>query len=214
MLTMLRTFPLCGILSLTLLSLCTGVANAARPDLGEVCFHAAAEQPELVISERIVGYCTTAITESTAPKLTAVHLNNRAILRIRQNNRVAARADLDAALKADLGCVPAWISLAHLYWLEGNLPAAEDALSSAVRLGGPTQALVDRSVVRRTRGDTSGAMRDALLAAGYSEPDVDRLVPSETPGAPGEPDAPVIAEPIPATDATPPQEEEPPVDRD
>ena len=149
-------------------------------DMAEVCFQAASESPDLLIDEKIVGYCTTALGEATTAERSASVLNNRAILRIRQNNRTAARADLAEAVRLHPGSLDARLTLGYLDWLEGNLVAAEKAYSDALAVAPLPLAALNRSLVRRQRGDIVGAMRDALLAAGHSPEDIDQLMP-ETP---------------------------------
>jgi len=167
----------------TLLLFAATSTQAANPrlDLAEVCFHAASDTPDLVIDAKILGYCSTAIGEATDVRKKATLLNNRAILRIRQEDTAAARTDLDEALRLDRSNAGAWITLGHLHWLEGNLVAAESAFTSALALGAPPLAAYNRSIVRRSRGDLPGAIQDALLAAGYATEEIETWIPEAAP---------------------------------
>jgi hypothetical protein len=186
------------VIAATLLSFITfsfpGVL-AATPDLAEVCYQATQEPPALKITDRIIGYCTTAITAAQTPEARANLLNDRAVLHLKTNNRVSARADLDEALRVHPGSWAARVTLSHLHWLENNLAAADEVLTEGVPGEAPPQLLINRSIVRRTRGDTAGAVRDAMQLAGYDAESINRLAPELAP-----------AElPPPATDEAPPE---------
>lgn len=191
---------------------------ANPPDFAEACYQAALEPPELSITDRILGYCTKALESTPDAASRANLLTNRAILQIKRDNRIQAHADLNDALKADPGSVPARITLSHLYWLEDNLAAAEEVLTT---VAAPSlQMLVNRSIIRRTRGDMAGAMRDALSVAGYSESQIENLAPE----APVDADTslPGLPDPMPVDAVSPAPEEaipaiigeEEPIERD
>ncbi len=175
---MLRTFILSAMFLLAPSAVVIAPsAWAAALDFSEVCYQAATEPPELKITDRILGYCTNAIDTTTEPAARANLLTNRAILHLKRNNSMQARADLTEALRIHPGAAAAHITTAHLHWLEGNLVAAEESLSAAIRSGDSQTAVIHRSIVRRTRGDVAGAMRDALTVAGYDTAAISRLAP-------------------------------------
>lgn len=193
-------------------------AMASTPDFAEACYQAATEPPALRITDRILGYCTKALESTTDSRSRANLLTNRAILHIKRNDRTQAHADLSEALKADPGSLPARITRSHLFWLEGNLAAAEEVLAEVP--GDSVQALVNRSIIRRTRGDMAGAMRDALTVAGYDESRIASLTPdlavdAATP-VPGLPTSIPEDAGAPATDEAAPEnnEEDEPIERD
>jgi len=159
------------------------LALAADPpavdfDMAQVCFQAALESDDLEISDRIIGYCSTALTEAKTPEASAAILNNRAILRIRQDNRTAARTDLTEATRIHPADVDARMTLGYLAWLEGDLVAAESAYTDALLTKPIPLAAFNRGIIRRQRGDIVGAMRDALTAAGHSPESLEQLMPS------------------------------------
>ena len=159
------------------------LALAADPpavdfDMVEVCFLAASDSTDLEISDRIIGYCSTALTETKSPEASAAILNNRAILRIRQDNRVAAKVDLTEAIRIHPADIDARMTLGYLAWLEGDLVTAESAYTDALATKPLPLAAFNRGIIRRQRGDILGAMRDALTAAGHSAESVEQLMPS------------------------------------
>jgi|GEM_PF-2075490 len=203
-----------AVLLATLIAVSSRSAEAAAPDFAEVCYQATLEPPELKITDRIIGYCTSAITgASTAAESEAARanlLNNRAILHLKMKNRAAARADLDEALRIHPGSMAARVTLSHLHWLEGNLVAADEILAQGVQGDVPPQLLINRSIVRRTRGDTAGAVRDAMQLAGYDAETIDRLTPEVAPapppsGAAETPGTDAIDQPMPQADLAVPE---------
>lgn len=179
---MLRTITF-----LTTSALATLVLAATPPvidfDMAEVCFQAALESPDLEISDRIIGYCSAALTDAKTPEASAAILNNRAILRIRQDNRAAAKADLSETIRVHPADIDARMTLGYLAWLEGDLATAESAYTDALSTKPMPLAAFNRGIVRRQRGDIAGAMRDALTAAGHSAEEVEQLMPSSEPQA-------------------------------
>jgi Flp pilus assembly protein TadD len=147
-------------------------------DMAQVCFQAASESTDLEISDRIIGYCSTALAEAKTPEASAAILNNRAILRIRQDNRAAAKTDLTEAIRIHPADIDARMTLGYLAWLEGDLAAAESAYTDALATNPMPLAAFNRGIIRRQRGDIVGAMRDALTAAGHSPESVEKLLPS------------------------------------
>ena len=147
-------------------------------DMTEVCFQAASESSDLEISDRIIGYCSTALNEAKTPEAAAGILNHRAILRIHQDNRVAAKADLTEAIRIHPADMDARMTLGYLAWLEGDLATAESTYTDALATKPLPLAAFNRGIIRRQRGDIVGAMRDALTAAGHSAESVEQLMPS------------------------------------
>jgi len=165
-------------------SVLTALVLAADPstadfDMEEVCFQAASESTDLEISDRIIGYCTTALADAKTPEASAAILNNRAILRIRQDNRGTAKADLTEAIRIHPTDIDARMTLGYLAWLEGDLATAEMAYSEALMTRPLPLAAFNRGIIRRQRGDLIGAMRDALTAAGHTAEEVEQLMPSQ-----------------------------------
>ena len=159
---------------------------AAQPsavdfDMAQVCFQAASESTDLEINDRIIGYCSTDLAETKTPEASAAILNNRAILRIRQDNRAAARTDLTEAIRMHPADIDARMTLGYLAWLEGDLVAAESAYTDALLTKPTPLAAFNRGIIRRQRGDIVGAMRDALTAAGHSPESLEQLMPSSGP---------------------------------
>lgn len=163
---------------------------ASSPVQVQACYEATLEPDTLKISDRIIGYCTSAIAAETDPVRKANLLTDRAILHVKRKEQSAARTDLDESLRLDPASTPARITLAWLFWLEGNLVEAENALTAAINNNTSIEALTNRSMVRRARGDIAGAMRDALTVAGYSPEDIARLTPEASQSAVNEGAAP------------------------
>lgn len=164
-------------------SVLTAMAIAADPpaadfDMAEVCYQAASESADLEIGDRIIGYCTSALAGAKTPEASAAILNNRAILRIRQDDRAAAKADLTEAIRIQPTDLNARMTLGYLAWLEGDLVTAESAYTEALASHPLPLAAFNRGIIRRQRGDIVGAMRDALTAAGRSPEEIESLMPS------------------------------------
>ncbi|MBM4202766.1 MAG: hypothetical protein FJ194_01265 [Gammaproteobacteria bacterium] len=176
-----NTFAVTTTLIGSLITFSSVVADAATPDFAEVCYQATLEPPELKITDRIMGYCTTAITAAQNEVARAGLLNNRAILHLKMKNRAAARVDLDEALRLHPGSAPVRVTLSHLHWLEGNLTAADEVLTQRVQGDAPPQLLINRSIIRRTRGDSRGALEDAMQVAGFDADTIHRLTPETAP---------------------------------